>query len=390
MILQEHQKRLIAGLLTLLIVMGLSRFAYTAIYPVMQSELGFTDQFAGFLASVNYAGYLLGSMFAGYYAWSGDRSIALKKILLINVLSIILMGATGFIWVWYVLRFLAGFTGGAAFVLISSITMDYLAAKDKGHLAGFFYMGVGTGIFLGGISVPFLSKSFGWQGTWYGVGLLAFLLSLAVFKWVEDEKFEIKIPDLPLSERNQRQISLPWLVVSYTSEGIGYIISATFLVAIVGNLPGLTDLSASFSWAFVGLAGAPSCILWMMLAGRFGRIRMLRLAFIIQIVGVAMPVIMPNNIGAFVGALLFGGTFMGITTLTISTAKILFPENSSRIIGQLTLFYALGQIIGPIIAGYLITSTGNYNSSLIFACIVLMVGVISLTIGTRRTKASTP
>lgn len=387
MILNRKYKALLAGTFTLLIVMGLSRFAYTPIFPMMQRELGFTDQFAGFLASINYAGYLLGSVFAGYWNWKNSRASSLKIYLIINSLSIVLMGISENYTLWYFLRFIAGLTAGIIFVLISSIIMDYLTEKKMTHLTGFFYAGVGTGIFFGGISVPYLADFFGWKGTWYGVGALAFLLTYFVSRWVPDEKNTVNSAPAKvetMENKEHKQISLPWLIIAYTAEGIGYIISGTFLVAIVSNIPGFNSHSASLSWAFVGLAAAPSCILWVRLADHFGKIPMLKLAYIIQIFGISLPLVFQNNIGAFLGALLFGGTFMGITTLSIATAKILFPENSSRIIGQLTFFYAGGQIIGPIVAGYLTKSTGSYNSSIIFASIILVIGVISLTLGERR------
>ena len=350
----------------------------------MQQEIGFSDQFAGFLASINYVGYLLGTVFAGYWNWKGDRTSPLKLFLLINALSIVLMGVSDNYTLWYILRFTAGLTAGIVFVLISSITMDFLTDKNLTHLTGFFYAGVGTGIFLGGISVPYLALYLGWQGTWFGVGAFAFFLTYIVSRWVKDEKHPKEDKIQETKKENHPRISLPWFIVAYTAEGIGYIISGTFLVAIIGNIPGFSSYSASMSWAFVGLAAAPSCILWIRLADQFGKIPMLRLAYLIQIAGISLPLLFPNNIGAFLGALLFGGTFMGITTLSIATAKILYPNNSARIIGQLTFFYAAGQILGPIVAGYLTESTGNYNSSIIFASIVLAIGFMALTIGERR------
>lgn len=384
MVIHKNYKQLLGGTLTLLIIMGLSRFAFTPIYPLMQKDLVFTDQFAGFLASINYTGYLLGTVFAGYWNWREDRALPLKIYLVINSLSIVLMGVSENYVFWYILRFVAGLTAGIIFVLISSIIMDFLTDKNLTHLTGFFYAGVGTGIFLGGISVPYIAIHFGWQGTWYGIGAFAFLLTYIVSRWVKDEKHIPEDKKENVVEEHVPQISLPWFILAYTAEGIGYIISGTFLVAIIGNIPGFSSYSASMSWAFVGLAAAPSGIIWVKLANSYGKIPMLKLAYVIQIIGISLPLVFPNNIGAFLGALLYGGTFMGITTLSVATAKILFPENSSRIIGQITFFYAGGQILGPIVAGYLTKSTGNYNSSIIFASIVLAIGVLALTIGERR------
>jgi len=126
MTINKNYKSLLAGTFTLLIIMGLSRFAFTPIFPIMQQEIGFSDQFAGFLASINYVGYLLGTVFAGYWNWKGDRTSPLKLFLLINALSIVLMGVSDNYTLWYILRFTAGLTAGIVFVLISSITMKLL------------------------------------------------------------------------------------------------------------------------------------------------------------------------------------------------------------------------------------------------------------------------
>ncbi len=382
--LSKNHKYILSGSFTLLIAMGLSRFAYTPIFPVMQLELGFTDQFAGWLASINYAGYLLGSVLAAYWAWGKDRSLALKGFLLINILSIILMGISENHFIWYFLRFIAGLTAGFAFVLISGIIMDFLTEKSLTHLTGLFYAGVGSGIFLGGISVPWLAERLGWRGAWYGVGSMALFLGILVFLWLEGDHQAQPGQKKQTPVEEGHQIPLSWLTIAYTAEGIGYIISGTFLVAIVSNIPGFDSYSAAMSWAFVGLAAAPSAMLWVKLANRWGKIPMLRLAYIIQIFGISLPLIFPNNIGAFLGAMLFGGTFMGITTLTIAAAKIMYPENSTKIIGQLTFFYAAGQILGPVVAGYLTKSTGNYNSTIIFASLILFAGVLALIFGERR------
>lgn len=385
MILNKNYKYVLAGTFTLLIAMGLSRFAYTPIFPVMQLELGFTDQFAGWLASINYAGYLLGSVLAAYWAWGDDRSLPLKGFLFINILSIILMGVSESHIFWYILRFIAGLTAGLAFVLISGIIMDFLTEKSLTHLTGLFYAGVGSGIFLGGLTVPWLAEKMGWRGAWYGVGAMALFLGFLVFIWLKgDHPVSKSSQARGQLQKEEHQIPLTWLTIAYTAEGIGYIISGTFLVAIVSNIPGFDSYSAAMSWAFVGLAAAPSAVLWVKLADRYGKIPMLRLAYIVQIIGISLPLLFPNNIGAFLGAMLFGGTFMGITTLTVAAAKIMFPDQSTKIIGQLTFFYAGGQILGPVVAGYLTEISGNYNSTIIFASLVLFTGVLALIFGERR------
>lgn len=369
--------------------MGISRFAFTPLFPLMQLELSFTDQFAGYLASTNYFGYLLGALFAGFYNWPSNRVRPLTIFLTINIFSILAQGLTINYGHWYFLRFIAGLTAGLVFVLISSITMDFLARNHLHSWSGYLYSGVGTGIFLSGVLVPFLHYFVGWQGAWMGLGFLSIILGTLVYLWVDDDKKQI--PNLKNQSKSEinttlksQNITFPWLTVAYAAEGMGYIISATFLVTILNSLPGFDSSSSAFSWAFVGLAAAPSAIIWVKLGQKSGKINMLILAFMIQIIGVSFPLISPNVFGGLIGAFLFGGTFMGITTLTMQIAREMYPQQSSKIIGYLTFAYGVGQIISPLIAGILTKDTGQYEAAIFFASVVLVIGIMALFIGSRK------
>jgi predicted MFS family arabinose efflux permease len=161
-----------------------------------------------------------------------------------------------------------------------------------------------------------------------------------------------------------------WLVAAYGFEGLGYIVSGTFLVAAVVSWPGLESYGA-LSWVLVGLAAAPSTMIWGLLANRFGEPRALLAAYLLQVAGIVMPVVFLHWSTVFLGAVLFGGTFMGIVTLSMNAGRNLAPHNG-RVVGQLTAAYGLGQMIGPMAAGAMATWTGGYEIPLMFAgCLVL-------------------
>jgi len=364
-----------------LIAMGISRFAYTPIFPLMKLEFSFTDKFAGYLASINYFGYLLGALAGGAIKWPQDRTKSLRLFLTANIISIVAMGLTVDYSYWFILRFIAGLTSGIVFVLIASIIMDFIAQNGLPSWAGLLYGGVGLGIFISGLLVPLFNFYGGWQSAWLGLGVLSIILGTLTWLWVFDERTEIK-SQTTNQQNATKSISLPWLIMSYGLEGLGYIVSGTFLVAIINALRGFSSFSSSISWAFVGIAAAPSCILWVKMANRWGHIAMLKLAYFIQVIGISLPLVLPNGFGAIMGALLFGGTFMGITTITLSIARNMYPTQSSKVIGYLTFVYAIGQMIGPIVAGFLTTQTGSYGAAIIFASVVVFLAIILLTFGT--------
>lgn len=102
---------------------------------------------------------------------------------------------------------------------------------------------------------------------------------------------------------------------------------------------------------------------------------------ILQSIGIAIPVLFHSSAAVVVGAFLFGATFMGITMLTVSFAKDLYPQNNRKIIGLLTTCFGLGQIIGPLIAGHLISGNDSYLLALIGAALIVLLGALSLLLG---------
>lgn len=371
---------IIGGICSLIIAMGVSRFAYTPILPIMKESIGFSEETAGYLASSNYVGYLVGALLAGMVNWRMKKKFYLKMILILNIISVGLMGLTIDYVSWFLLRFASGVTSGLIFVLSSSIILDLLATKGRSTWTGFFYSGVGIGIFITGIVVPLLDSFYSWKGVWIGLAILSAVLGVVVWAWLKQKdnyEKQIEISKTNPVETKIASKMLPWLTIAYGLEGLGYIVTGTFLVDIVVDIPSLAEF-ASLSWIFVGIAAIPSTLLWGIFAKRKGYIPAIVLAFLLQAIGVILPVVFFNSWGALLGAFLFGATFMGITTLATTYARQLQPENSSRVIGILTTVYGIGQIIGPAGAGMLVTITGQYSIALFLAAGVLLVAILVL------------
>lgn len=360
--------------------MGIGRFAYTPILPIMQGSHMLSEQGAGYLASANYFGYLLGAICAGILKWRKGKQFYLSLYLIVNIITTIAMGITEQSIVWFGLRFISGFSSGLVFVLASSIVMDTLTFYKRMTWSGIFYSGVGIGIFICGLFVPIIAHYFSWEGAWVGIGIIATIIYLSTLVFVKDHpsiQVKEKLLADPKHDKKTKNSTLRWLIASYGCEGVGYIVSATFLVAFVQNIASLSRFP-SVSWMFVGLAAAPSCYIWSLIAKKWGNMPSLQLAYLLQVVGVLLPVFLFNAIGALIGALLFGATFMGITTLFMAEARRIVVSQSNQVIGYFTFFYGIGQMIGPAIAGILITRSGNYQSALFFAASVLVCGMLLL------------
>lgn len=380
--MQKAYRQLILGMICLFIVMAIGRFAYTPIMPFMQQTGHMDNQSAGLLATINYLGYLIGAIIPIWIVVF-SKVTDLKVYLLINIVSTILMGLFDNFTLWIIFRLIAGITSGTVFVLASNVALEALRAANKGRISGMLYSGVGLGIFTSSIFIFLFTTENNWKITWILLGVFALVMGSFVFfgmrqnSNVENETQTLnEKEDKPKVKLNKKFI---WgFSIAYFCEGAGYIITGTFLVAIVKSIPEFADYAA-LSWMFVGLGAIPSTILWSMMAEKLGYSKATNLAFILQIIAVILPVFSESITSLVISSILFGATFLGLTTLFMSKAQTLMFRSNSKInlVASLTVIYSLGQMIAPALSGVLIGESGNYNAALIFASIILCVGLLS-------------
>ncbi len=375
---RRHAGVLFGGILLLVVAMGISRFAFTPLLPFMRTGENLTFQAGGWLASSNYIGYFVGALGAGFI-YKGKKVFLLGNVL-VNIVSIIGMGLTHSYEIWIVLRFTSGVTSGFIFVLTSSIIMDYLAKNVLTRWSGYIFSGIGIGIALSGLLVPLLENRFHWEGTWVGLGALSVLfLAATLFLWrhihIQDgEKVEKS------EDTNIWRGFMPWLILAYGLEGLGYIITGTFLVDIVYNIENLRQY-ASYSWIVVGLAATPSAPFWMAMMSRFKPVSVMFTAYILQVFGIILPVLAQTAWSVMLSAFLFGCTFVGLVTMSTGYGRQLFPSQSGFIVSILTTSYAIGQIIGPLIASRLEGHFNSFKAPLLFAGSVVFCALAILMVG---------
>ncbi|RIN16160.1 YbfB/YjiJ family MFS transporter [Mammaliicoccus vitulinus] len=378
-------KQLLLGMLSLFIVMAIGRFSYTPVLPFMQKATHLSNQDAGLLATINYLGYLIGAMIPTFLIMK-SKVIDLKIYLLINIISVLLMGFTHDFVTWNILRFVAGITSGTVFVLASNVVLESLNKGGKSHLSGFLYSGVGIGIFTSSIFVQLYTDSDTWASTWIILGVASLVMGSVVIFLMKDIKEPINLENKNLNVNNKSEAYTKWFMVffsiAYLLEGAGYIVTGTFLVAIVESIPNLKEYAA-LSWMFVGLAAIPSCILWSILGNKIGFIKAIYLAFILQFIGVILPVFSHHTVSLIISSCLFGGTFLGLTTLFMSRGQLMSAISGKNLVALLTFIYSLGQVIAPYFAGILIGDTDNYNGALIFASSLLILAIIAIFLSQR-------
>jgi hypothetical protein len=361
--MHTHWAHVARGAAGLGAAMGIGRFAYTPILPLMTTQAALTPQAAGALATANYVGYLAGALTGTVSPRLARSTVAWRASLVILVLILAAMPLLPNIIGWLVLRTVAGFVSAVVFVIAVNSMLDHLPS----HLPGWGFGGIGLGIALSGVLVLTMPVTAGWQDPWWtAAGLAAVLSACAWAMRGSPGSSAAPAPAVP-SRRANRWFAM--LFVSYTLEGIGYIVAGTFLVA--GIKQGSPGWLGNGAWVFVGLAAAPSAAFWAWLSGRWSHPTLLAGALGLQAFGIALPALVGGAAAALVGAVLFGATFIGVSTMALSAGRRL---GLPAAVALLTAGYSVGQILGPVAVTPLLHD--GFSHALLAASVVVLSSAI--------------
>lgn len=383
----DRYKILAAGLFSLILTLGPARFAYTPLFPLMQHDAKLGIAAAGWLASINSLGYFSGALIVSMISDLALKDRLYRAGMVLAVVTTWMMGISTNFTVWAISRYLAGLCGAAGMLLGSGLILNWLIRYNHRSELGIHFAGVGLAIFVSAGAVMVMNHwSLDWRGQWYVFTVLGTVLMLPALAWLP-RPVTVPVTDsgrsMPDAPPNPGFVRL--LVLAYFCAGVGYVISATFIVAIVDHLPGLAG-HGTLAFLVMGLAAAPSCVLWDLIARRIGNLSALILAGVVQVTGILLPVFMSGLAPTLCGAALFGATVMGIVSLVLTMAGRYYPTRPAKMMGKMTVAYGLAQIIAPAITGILAAHLGSYQSGLYIAAGVMVIGIALLSVARRVEK----
>ncbi len=360
----------LGGLVSLAVAMGIGRFVYTPILPLMAEALPLTKSEAGLIAAANFLGYLLGALAAASRI-PGARRTWLMMALALSAATTTLTAGLSSVTALSLVRFAGGVASAFVLVFSSSVILERLAEAGANRLSAVHFAGVGTGIAVSAVLVSMLAMAgVSWRLHWAATGALA-LLAVPLVAFLVPPDARSSGPTAPAGP-----VSLTWplvsLTLSYGLFGLGYVVTATFLVAIVRGSTEVAHLEPVV-WIAVGVSAVPSVALWTALSRRLGIYPTYALACLVEAVGVAASVLVTSATGVVLAALCLGGTFMGITALGLVGARTLSSSDPRRVIALMTAAFGVGQIIGPAIAGWLFDRTGSFTLPSLLAAGALVV-----------------
>lgn len=370
----QHLKVLGSGLLGLILTIGIARFCYTTLLPAMQAEAELSDLAGGYLATINYIGYMCGALMAATIGSLKTKDMLYRAGLITAVITTLGMALTDNIWLWGVLRFFSGLSSASGMLISAGLIMNWLLRHGHRAELGIHYAGAGLGIIVSGLAAELMIGYLDWREQWLAVGLIGSLIAIPAWRWLPR-------PDTSHQTTSGQQLqdnppSRRWLLllgIMYFCAGYAYVISATFLVAIVEAQPALQG-DGQLVWIFVGLSATPAVILWDRAARKLGELNALLIAFIIQIIGIILPALNDNLGLVLLSAVLYGGSFIGIVSLVLAMAGRFYPTKPAKLMGKLTLLYGIAQICAPAIAGIIADQGGSYADSLYIAAAISVLG----------------
>ncbi len=379
---------LLAGVASLILTIGLARFAYTPLLPVMREQAGLSYLAGGWLAAANYAGYIAGALIA---AVTGDMARKYRYYrwgLVAAVLSTAAMGLTDDVLAWALLRFVGGMSSSAGMLLASGLVLNWLMRQQHKPVLGLHFTGLGLGIAVSGLAAGALAR-LPWSGQWLALGLLGLVFFVPAWRWMpQPAAAAAPAPGGPGAAGaappapSRRWLAL--LMATYFCAGFGYVVSATFIVDIVEKMPLMAGRGA-LVWIVIGLAAIPSSLLWDRAAAALGQVPALLLAYGLQTVSIVLPAVSGAPLWNLLSSVLYGGTFAGIVSLTLALIGRRYPDNPSKAMARLTLSYGAAQVIAPAMTGAIAAATGSYAGALAATAAVMLVGM-ALLLALRRAE----
>jgi MFS family permease len=367
-----------AATLSLAVAMGVGRFAFTPLFPLMVRDGLLNGEAGALLAASNYLGYLAGALVAARIKFRSEALLALGLLCTVAVTAG--MGWTSSFSSWATLRFIAGVMSAWTLVATSAWGLGWLASLGRLHMSGAIFAGVGLGIAAVGM---FCLVAAGTETSsleiWIKLALMAaiaVLIPLAISWHLRVPNPRANTPAIHTSPPSARPLpsGTLGLIVCYSLFGFGYILPATYLPSIARQL---VDDPHVFGWAWplFGMAAALSTVVVSWGMKNANPLRVWAASHLLMGIGVVLPSIWTSFISIAIAALLVGSTFMVITMVGLQEARTRAQDNATAVLGWMTAGFAFGQLMGPVSSAAIGRFTADYAVALDYALAMAAAGL---------------
>ncbi len=357
--------------------LGIGRFAYSLVLPDMRDTLGWSYSAAGFMNTVNAAGYLAGALVAARLANRYGLLALVKAGTLMAIVALALCAVSANFVVLSFGRLLVGFGAALSFVAGGALaaTLAQTQPARSGFLLSLFYAGPGVGILASGLIAPFLLVAFG-TGSWWIVWLAMTAISLLLVLPLLPVKIAATTVLAQGDATRFRIAPVTLYLMGYFLFGVGYIAYMTFMIAYVRDAGGGAAAQSGF-WSLIGLSAFASPWVWrgILANSRTGGATAIILGC--NALGAGLPLLGHSPLLLGTSALVFGVAFFAVVASTTAFVRVNYPQPAwPTAIAAMTIVFGVGQTLGPIAIGAITDATGSLNSALLASAAMLALGAL--------------
>jgi MFS family permease len=389
---------ILTGLLVTIGAHGFGRMSYTLILPEMKAALDFNNTQMGLLATGNFVGYLLMAIVGGFLAARFGTRVVIALALSLMGVTMILTGLAETFGLAFAMRLMTGLGNGAAYVPAMALGSAWFAVERRGIATGIVSGGIGGGTMIASYVVPKILAAYGpegWRFSWYYLGGAVLVIAAVAAILLRARPAEMGLQQVgakegavaaapakgtaaPLDWGKIYKMAPVWFLGTvYFMYGFSYVIYMTFFKEYLSKEMGMTSEEASWLWGLVGLLSIFCGVIWGGLSDKLGRAWGAALAYIVLAISYAMMATLQFNVGFYLSAVFFGLTAWSIPTIMAATAgDYVGPRLAPAGLGFITLFFGIGQALGPAVGGYLADLTKSFQGSFFLAVGVSLLGAI--------------
>ncbi|RID81726.1 MFS transporter [Peribacillus asahii] len=373
-----------ASMMVTISTLGFARMSFGILMPFMKENLSLTYEQAGMLGTATSIGYLGMVLFAGILAskW-GSKRLVVWGTFLVAVGLLYLSWVTSFVSCLVVMAVI-GIGTAFTYTPLVNIVVGWFP-KQRGMMIGFLVSGLGLGTLISSTLIPFFTTWFsesGWRYLWLLYGIFSLVVVLVAQAILRD-------PPIPLRKKGQQTDSLfrevylhkgvLLVAIIYGLIGFAYLIPQSFLFSYILE-SNVDRYSAGTIMAFGGIMSIFSGPLWGTISDRIGRKKSLLITLFLGAGSMLIPILFPIQIGFVVSQFLWGVTVVGMLSLiqALSTEQI-HHSYAPIALGYTTVFFAVGQLAGPGLSGWMIDHVGGIPSALLLCCGLLFTAFILAT-----------
>jgi MFS family permease len=405
---------ILMGLLVLIGAHGFGRMSYTLILPAMKDGLHLNYTQLGLIGTGNFIGYLIMALIGGALAARFGSRLTISLGLIFMGVTMFLTGLAQDVEMAFALRLMTGLGHGAAYIPAMALGSAWFVTQRRGFATGIVTAGTGIGTVIASLVIPIILKSKGiegWRYTWFLLGgamlVIAVLIGLFIRSRPEDMGLrqvgaETNTPKVQPASASSKilnwgevyKVKAVWyLGLVYFMYGFSYIIYMTFFAAYLIKELGMTPAKAGGLWALAGGLSILCGVIWGGISDYLGRAKGAALAYLTLTISYLLFALIQSPPGYYLSAVFFGLSAWSLPTIMAATAgDIVGPRLAPAGLGFITLFFGIGQALGPMIGGYLSDVTHSFSVPFLLAGgVSILGGLMALGIRTKsRSSVSLP